>query len=226
VKTLVRIFLIASFPLLLLLGWVRIMLLPAFIEWEYRRPGFPPDPYGFTVEERIRWAHVSRRYLLTDEDEEFFSEYRLADGSPLYNERELRHMVDVRLLVSTGMQILVVLGMLYAAGCAYLFRKDRPALRRTLAAAGVATFGLWILILAVVALAWNRMFVLFHEVFFTGETWLFPYTDTLIRLFPVAFWQDGFALAVVGMLATCLLAWFGASVVPALWKRRWKRTDG
>jgi integral membrane protein (TIGR01906 family) len=214
VKTLIRIFLIASFPLLLLLAWVRIMLLPAFVELEYRRPGFPPDPYGFTTEERIRWAHISRLYLLTDAGGEYFSPYRLADGSPLYNEREVQHMVDVQALVRQGMRILIVLGLLHLAGFAFLYGKDRTAFRRTLAAAGLATIGLWILVLAVVVLAWDRMFVLFHQAFFTGETWLFPYSDTLIRLFPVAFWQDGVAAAAAGMLATCLGMWFAASVVP------------
>jgi integral membrane protein (TIGR01906 family) len=220
VKTTVRVILIVSFPLLVLLAWVRIMLLPVFVEWEYRRPGFPPDPYGFTTPERIQWAHVSREYLLTNAGGDYFAPYRLADGSPLYNEREVQHMVDVQMLVQKGMQILPALGILHLAGFAFLFWKDRPALRRTLAAAGLGTFGLWILILAVVALAWDRMFVLFHEVFFTGETWLFPYSDTLIRLFPVAFWQDGFAAAVIGMLASCLLVWFAGSVVPQWIERR------
>jgi integral membrane protein (TIGR01906 family) len=220
VKIPVRIFLIASFPLLVLLAWVRIMLLPAFVELEYRRPGFPPDPFGFTMEERIRWANVSREYLLTDAGGDFFSQYHLADGAPLYNEREVKHMADVQVLVREGMRILFVLGILYLAGCAFLFWKDRSALRRTLGTAGLATIALWILILTTVALAWDRMFVLFHRVFFAGETWLFPYSDTLIRLFPETFWQDGFAAAVIGMLTTCLLVWLSASVIPGWMEKR------
>lgn len=219
-KTLVRIFLIAAFPLLVFLAWVRIMLLPAFVEWEYRRPGFPPDPYGFTTAERIRWANVSREYLLTDAGGDYFSQYSLADGSPLYNEREVKHMVDVQAIAQKGMQILAGLGILYLGGCAFLFWKDRPTLGRTLSTASLGTIGLWILVLTVVALAWDRMFILFHHVFFTGETWLFPYTDTLIRLFPVTFWQDGFAAAVIGMLATCLVVWLAASAVPRWIEKR------
>jgi uncharacterized membrane protein len=41
--------------------------------------------------------------------------------------------------------------------------------------------------------------------FFTGDSWLFLYSDTLIRLFPMRFWQDAFlfagALDVLGGLA-------------------------
>ncbi len=223
-KTILRIFLIASFPFLVLLMWVRIMLLPLFVEAEYRRPGFPADPYGFTTAERIQWANVSRGYLLSNAGADFFSQYHLADGSPLYNEREVEHMADVHALVQKAMILLVVLGILYLAGCAYLFWKDRGLLRRTLAAAGIGTFGFLIFAMVAVALSWDWWFVTFHRVFFTGETWLFLYSDTLIRLFPVTFWQDGAAAAVIGMLVTCLLVWFAASILPR-WIQR-KRPAG
>ncbi len=223
-RSIVRIFLIAAFPLLVLLAWVRIMLLPTFVAWEYRRPGFPADPFGFTTEERIRWANISRQYLLSNAGEDFFAAYHLADGSPLYNEREVQHMVDVHVIVQKAMVIFTVLSILYLAGGAFFFRKDRELLRRTLVTAGIGTFGFLILILITVALAWDWAFVGFHRVFFSGETWLFPYSDTLIRLFPVAFWQDGFATAVIGMLLTCLLTGLAAFVLPR-WIHR-KRTAG
>jgi integral membrane protein (TIGR01906 family) len=223
-KTIVRFFLIFAFPLLVLLGWVRIMLFPAFIEWEYRRPEFPADPYGFTSAERLQWANVSRGYLLSNAGADFFSQYHLADGSPLYNEREVQHMADVHVLVQKAMILLVVLVILYLAGGAFLFWKDRDLLRRSLAAAGIGTFGFLIFVMAVVALSWDFWFVTFHHVFFTGETWLFLYSDTLIRLFPVMFWQDGATTAVIGMLLTSLLVWFGAAILPR-WIHR-KRPAG
>ncbi|HEU4745662.1 MAG TPA: DUF1461 domain-containing protein, partial [Anaerolineales bacterium] len=37
----------------------------------------------------------------------------------------------------------------------------------------------------------------FHSLFFEGDSWLFLYSDTLIRLFPIRFWQDAFLLAAV-----------------------------
>jgi integral membrane protein (TIGR01906 family) len=40
-----------------------------------------------------------------------------------------------------------------------------------------------------------QFFTLFHELFFTGDSWLFQYSDTLIRLFPIRFWEDAFLLA-------------------------------
>jgi integral membrane protein (TIGR01906 family) len=59
-----------------------------------------------------------------------------------------------------------------------------------------------------VMVTWDQAFTLFHRIFFQGDTWLFPTTDTLIRLFPVEFWQDIFLSAAAGTaLAGLLLMW-------------------
>ncbi|MCD6344052.1 MAG: hypothetical protein J7M17_00400, partial [Anaerolineae bacterium] len=61
--------------------------------------------------------------------------------------------------------------------------------------------------------SWDTFFVGLHGLFFTEGTWRFFYSDTLIRLFPVRFWQDAgpwvagtvavtaFILALVGRVA-------------------------
>ena len=35
------------------------------------------------------------------------------------------------------------------------------------------------------------------QIFFKGDSWLFYYSDTLIRLFPIRFWQDAFLWAAI-----------------------------
>ena len=66
--------------------------------------------------------------------------------------------------------------------------------------------------LAIVALillgtvtAFNWLFTEFHRIFFTGNSWLFYFTDTFIRLFPMQFWQDlfiviGVACIILGLI--------------------------
>ncbi len=39
-------------PILLVLGAVRMMLTPLFMQTEYKLPNFPADKYGFSLEER------------------------------------------------------------------------------------------------------------------------------------------------------------------------------
>ena len=43
----------------------------------------------------------------------------------------------------------------------------------------------------------DEFFVLFHSLFFEGNSWLFYFSDTLIRLFPIRFWQDALLWAAV-----------------------------
>ncbi len=62
--------------------------------------------------------------------------------------------------------------------------------------------------------AFDWFFVQFHEALFTGDTWLFPSSDTLIRLYPDVFWSDfGGVLAGLTVLQAALLG-------GVLWWRR------
>jgi integral membrane protein (TIGR01906 family) len=43
----------------------------------------------------------------------------------------------------------------------------------------------------------EQFFIFFHSIFFKGDSWLFYYSDTLIRLFPIRFWEDAFLWAAI-----------------------------
>lgn len=195
-------------PVILVLGTVRLLLTPLFIQIEYRLPNFPPDRYGFSQAERLRWAEVARRYLLNDAGIEFLGDLQFEDGSPLYNERELRHMLDVKIVVRRAMLVLY-LSLAAVALLAFWFSRtgDWRDFRLALARGGWLTVGLLAALLLGIALSFNVLFVAFHRIFFEGDTWIFRYSDTLIRLFPVRFWQDAFLVAAgVPLLAGWLLA--------------------
>ena len=102
-------------PVVLVLFGVGVLLSPVYIQVEYRLPYFPDDPYGFTLEERLHWAGLSIEYLLNREGLEFLAELQFPTGqvaagscddylaprdcSYLYNDRELSHMLDVKIVV-------------------------------------------------------------------------------------------------------------------------------
>lgn len=182
-------------PPAIVLGVVRLMLTPLFIQVEYRTPNFPPDAFGFTTADRLHWADVSRQYLLNDAGIDFLARQRLPDGTPLYNARELRHMADVKRVVSASLKVwyaaLVLLALLGAV--AYHWGQW-AAYRRGLAWGGWLTVGLMLAVVALSVVAFQTLFVDFHHVFFEGDTWLFNYSDSLIRLFPERFWRDAFVL--------------------------------
>ena len=83
-------------PLALIGFGLRVLLTPIFLQIEYNMPYFPPDTYGFTKEDRLKWAPYALDYLVNSADISYLSDLTFEDGSPLYNERELSHMKDVK----------------------------------------------------------------------------------------------------------------------------------
>ena len=195
-----------ALPIALLLTNVRVLGTDFLLRSEYRRAGFPPDPYGFTVEERIAHAGVARDYLLNDSGIEFLGDLRFEDGSPVYNARELRHMEDVKQLVQITLKAwLVSLVVVGVAAAGLVFGGRAAELRRGLRAGARLTGILMAVLIVGLAAAFSVVFVGFHRIFFEGDTWLFLYTDTLIRLFPEQFWRDAFLFLALATLAEAAL---------------------
>jgi integral membrane protein (TIGR01906 family) len=82
----------------------------------------------------------------------------------------------------------------------------RPTLLRALFDGGIFTILLIITGLITVVLAFDWLFTVFHRLFFTGETWIFPSSDTLIRLYPEQFWIDAFIFVFGGAMVELRLS--------------------
>jgi integral membrane protein (TIGR01906 family) len=187
-------------PLVLILTSVRLLLTPTFVQLEYRTPNFPPDPYGFTQEDRLFWSMIALDYLLNNEGIDFLEELQFEDGTAVYNTRELGHMVDVKnVLQSTLLVWYISLGGIFLLGIwAYLgdwLTGYKQGLRR----GGWITVVLIAVTMVAVLIGFSVFFVLFHGVFFDPGTWVFRFSDTLIRLFPERFWRDAFIA--IGLLS-------------------------
>ena len=193
-------------PVVLVLTAMRLMMTTAFLNFEYNLPNFPPDRYGFTTEERLYYSEFAVDYLLNSAGISYLGDLRFEDGTPVYNERELHHMVDVKNAVRIALWVwyLSLLTLLFL----WFWARQggwMDAFTAGLARGGWLTVGIMAALLLFVVLSFGVFFVAFHNVFFDPGTWIFNYSDTLIRLFPERFWQDIFiyvgALAIAGGLA-------------------------
>jgi integral membrane protein (TIGR01906 family) len=198
-------------PFILLMTSVRALLTPVFVRFEYNTPWFPPDSYGFTLQDRLKWSQISLDYLLNSTGPSFLADQRLPDGSPLYNERELSHMVDVKNLVQKVIGVwYILLAVLLILGLWAWRGHWWPYFWLGISRGGWLTIGIIILILLAIFINFNTLFTDFHRIFFTGNSWIFLYSDTLIRLFPLRFWQDAFTLmGAFTLLAGLVLALVG-----------------
>ena len=197
-------------PVVLLLTAIRLLLTPVFVNIEYRMPGFPEDAYGMTQAQRLDYAPIALDYLLNDQGISFLGDQKFPDGSPMYNERELSHMYDVKSLTKKVLVVWeVLLALLLLGGLAAWRFGGWDSMKKGLMRGGQVTVVLFITALVFVALSFDALFVGFHHIFFQGDTWLFSYSDTLIRLFPLRFWQDVFIGAGALTLLGAAGLWWG-----------------
>ena len=184
---------------------LRLLLTPFFLRLEYNMPYFPPDTYGFTKEDRLKWAPYALEYLVNRADISYLGNLKFEDGTPLFNERELSHMDDVKRVTKGALNVWYMMLILLAGlGLWSRFAGLEQVYRQGLMRGGWLMVGLAVAVGLIVVIGivvspnvfWN-FFVGFHRLFFEGDTWMFYFSDTLIRLFPLRFWQDAFLLAAI-----------------------------
>lgn len=214
-----------AIPFLLTLGTVRFLITwesPSYPEFEYGR--IAPDAYGFTPQERLELANATLAYLQRPEPASEVI-YLLEDlripgtDNPLYNEREVGHMLDVKNVADIFKRVLWFLAIVVAGGLILLLIKaDTRVLGvKALKHGGLLSVILVVLIILFMFMAWSLAFTLFHNLFFSSGTWTFNYSDSLIRLFPEQFWFD-FGLLWFGLI---LLEGIILALVGYALGRRW-----
>lgn len=198
-----RLYITIAFPFLVVMIFVRIIMTPLFPQFEYTRPDFPADYYGFTIQDRLNYAPFAIQYLLNGDDISFLGNLRFPDGKDMYNTRELHHMRDVKTVTQYAFASAVIGWILALLISYYFWRSNRAALYSALLNGSRLTIGLILAIVIIAVTSWETFFTAFHGLFFAGGTWQFEYSDTLIRLFPEQFWFD--ASLIIGG-ATLLVA--------------------
>lgn len=199
--------------------------LPIFlIAWNVRVLANSPTLYeydftNYNIERRtgIERPELTRaaRQLIDyfNDDEEWLDLRVVLSGREvsLYNDREVRHMRDVKDLIrgvfQAGWATAVILAALAAGGAALLGRDVLRTVRRAVAwsAAGsvifIAVIGIW------TAISFRSLFTVFHQISFANDLWqLSPSSSYLLTMFPQGFWFDAtMALAGATVLEFALL---------------------
>ena len=140
---------------------------------------------------------------------------------PLFNEREIQHMIDVQALMRRVFQAAwIAVGALALAALAIVatdFSAAMPALLRAVAIGGGGTIGVVGLVALGAIVDFGRLFLLFHFMSFSNDLWLLDPRDRLIQLFPQGFFYDaalqigvrsvgiGAAMTVVSLLGLRIL---------------------
>ena len=205
-----------ALPLFLITGSVRIVSTSELL-YDYgfdkydieRRTGIPRAELDRAAESLIDY--------FGNGDVRIDSRVNFGQGDvPLYKEREILHLVDVKSLFrlvndvekgSFGFVAFFILLALAVRGWSYL-----PLLWRTLLWSGAGTLVLVIVIGIATAISFDEVFLRFHLVSFANDLWLLdPRTHYLIQMFPQNFFLDA-TLAI----SAFVIVEFGA-ILGAVW---------
>lgn len=198
-------------PVLIMTAAVRLLATDQYLAFEYGKATFPPDSFGFTSQQRFILASTNVHYVRAHLPQDELAKQTLY-GVPVYNAREVSHMVDVRsvfqFVLVTGQIAFILLVLI---GLLLWSRGQQQTLPTALQRGGLLTCGIILLIGLTAAVAWQSWFNTFHLLFFKPGSWLFLYSDALIRLFPDKFWFDSAltisGLVLVGGLLATIFGW-------------------
>ena len=217
-----RLLLTLAIPIALTMGAARLLLSEQFLSFEYRRPGFPNDSYGFSLEDRLKYGPFAINYLFNGESIDYLAALRLPGDKcrnvdagrsdcSLFAARELKHMEDVKTIAAIGFSAALIVAAL--AGLSIMLCAFQRKLRSDVVIGirrGCNLILLLIGCLAVLSIgAWDIAFDMFHQLFFAEGTWRFPFSDSLIRLYPEQlFFDAAMCIAVFSALCAALILFF------------------
>jgi integral membrane protein (TIGR01906 family) len=201
------------------LSALRIVTNDWIVHFELDHGALPRDRYGMTNDERRSLALFGLDSIRPGgEGIGLLRGRRLEDGEVAFKERELAHMQDVRDIVGFAFRVhLVLVALLVISALGLGVRPStRGIVPRGLQLGAVATLGFAALVGVVMAVAWKPFFDGFHNLFFEGRTWHFESGDTLLRVYPNAFW-----VGVAVWIAIIAIAFAAVTLaVTTLWLRR------
>jgi integral membrane protein (TIGR01906 family) len=205
-----KLLIILLIPILIIGGVVRILATDAYLAFEYGKVSFPADSFGFTDRQRFILASTNIHYVRAHLPGDELSKQTL-NGVPVYNPREVSHMADVQVVFQAILRVWwVVLIMFLLSGFVLWRNGNRVAFASAIQSGGLLTSGIILTIALLAIFGWRFWFNTFHLIFFKPGSWLFSYSDTLIRLFPVEFWFDAtLTISVVSLIGGLFLALIG-----------------
>lgn len=212
-----KLFIIVLIPILIIITAVRLLATDQYLAFEYGKASFPPDPFGFTQQQRFDLASYSIHYVRAHLPNNALSKQTL-NGAPVYNPREVSHMADVRTVFQRIFQVWqVTFIVLLLMGFILWQKRERRILGSAIQWGGLLTTGIILFVGLFAIFAWQSWFSTFHLFFFEPGSWLFSYPDILIRLFPAEFWFDAtMTISILSLAAGLLLAlidWQGKRVL-------------
>ena len=153
-------------------------------------PQIPADTYGFTKSDRFQWASQTIDYLTNDRQTQYLARQKFTNGSPVFNEGEITIVENIKETVQKtlaiwrlSLAISFILGLFAWAG------NWLPKFCQGIKRGGWLSIGF--------AIIFGSAVIIFNNIVPNASI---QSTDTLLRLFPIRFWQNFVLFLVISMI--------------------------
>ena len=174
--------------------------------------------------EAEEWGvHLTKEEIRANYDALIDYNLPLTDGKLVFPDLEQSesgesHCAEVKNIFDIFKYIAIVLLPLCGAGIYYLHKVKKQKLY--LLETGIVTVVLPVLVGSLIALNWEKVFLIFHKLVFNNNDWIYdPYTDPIITILPSEFFMHC-AVMIIGLVL------LGGGISIFLWFYLGKRKKG
>ncbi|MAX59344.1 MAG: TIGR01906 family membrane protein [Chloroflexi bacterium] len=224
---------VAWIPAFLFVFAVPLFLVTASVAWAFNDPsvynrGFQKYRISLATgitEEDLRHVAGQIRHYFNSTDEPLLVKTQVyGEEREIFNQREVKHMHDVKRLVWWVYAAAAMSGIYLMANTSWGLAVNGPRFLGELAQRvirGVALMGILVVAVGILALSgFDTLFLRFHQLAFANDLWqLDPRRDYLVIIFPQGFWFDA-TMRVVASTVSGAVALTLASGGYLLWTRR------
>ena len=224
---------VAWIPAFLFVFAVPLFLVTASVAWAFNDPsvynrGFQKYRISLATgitEEDLRHVAGQIRHYFNSTDEPLLVKTQVyGEEREIFNQREVKHMHDVKRLVWWVYAAAAASGIYLMANTSWGLAVNGPRFLGELAQRvirGVALMGILVVAVGIFALSgFDTLFLRFHQLAFANDLWqLDPRRDYLVIIFPQGFWFDA-TMRVVASTVSGAVALTLASGGYLLWTRR------
>lgn len=153
------------------------------------------EKIGMSEEDLMSSTNTLLDYLEDDRDDIVIEVEVNGTSRQVFNERESKHMVDVKALYQNakkGELILLITGTFFLFLANYLSKENQKEVQKSGYKYGVSFFLLFLSFLMIwIVSDFDGFWTNFHKLFFTNDLWLLdPNTSIMINMFPSIFFED------------------------------------
>lgn len=132
--------------------------------------GLKRDELEYISNEIIKYINGTRdNFDIVNEDKESY-----------FNSKEIKHMEDVLVLFDKGRVLKQISFIFTLVSLIYLFVKERESIPKTLIKTFISWLFIFVIIIIMTMLNFNKTFEVFHEILFTNDLWLLDPTEDLL----------------------------------------------